>query len=206
MAYSYDQMTTALGKNVSRETFTRLERYAAHLLKWNPKINLVAKTTDAAELWERHIRDSLQLADHIPTHHRVLDLGSGGGLPGFVLACLGCDVTMVESDQRKCIFLEEAARICELPAARILNQRAEALAPEPYDTVTARALASLDQLLGYAQPHLGISSQCLFPKGERYRMEIEEARGHWQFDACEYPSLTNRNSVIIQITNLRQPA
>jgi len=198
-------MTPCL-QNVSRETKTRLDAYVAHLLKWNPKINLVAKDVTEQELWSRHIEDSLQLAPLIPSDHRILDLGSGGGLPGMVLACLGYDITMVESDTRKCIFLEEAIRLCGTPKARVIHSRIEQLPTGQFDTITARALASLPELLTYAQPQLGIKSQCLFPKGERYRMELEEARGRWQFDCVEHPSLTSSKSVILQLTHIGQAA
>ena len=190
--------------NVSRETFLRLEMYVAQLLKWNPKINLVAKHTQSQELWERHIKDSLQLIPLIPSHHRVLDLGSGGGFPGIVLACAGYDVTMVESDQRKCIFLEEVSRVCGLANTRIINARIEDIAPEPYDTITARALTSLSGLLTYAQPHLGISTQCIFPKGAHYRMEQEEAKTLWRYDVCEHQSITSSDGVILQITHIKR--
>lgn len=193
-------------QNVSRETFSRLETYVAHLQKWNPKINLVAKNVTEDEIWQRHILDSLQLSSYIPNHHRILDLGSGGGLPGIVLACQGYDITMVESDVRKCVFLEEACRLCGLDNARVLNARIEDIIPESYNTITARALAPLVILLGYAQPHLGINAQCLFPKGKQYRMELEEARGTWQFKAHEHQSLTSSESVILQLTHIGQAA
>ncbi len=192
-----------LGKNVSRETSEALHTYVTHLLKWNPKINLVGPSTEN-DIWNRHILDSLQLAKYIPDGHRILDLGSGAGLPGVPLAILGYDVTMVESDQRKSIFIQEALRLTGCSGhARILNQRIETLPPEKFDTISARALASLSELCAHAYPHLSENAQCLFPKGQTYRIECEEASAAWTWNSHEHLSASNSKSVILQLTHLR---
>lgn len=192
-----------LGLDVSRETFSLFASYVSLLLKWNPKINLIGPSTEY-DIWERHIIDSVQLAPLIPPSHRVLDLGSGAGLPGIPLAILGYDVTMVESDTRKSVFIQEAIRICGLgERARVVNARIEALPEGTYETISARALAPLSELCTHAYPHMGINAQCLFPKGERYRMELEDAKGAWEFNSHEHSSISNSQSVLLQLTELR---
>lgn len=198
-----DRIASLLGKNVSRETIASFATYVALLLKWNPTINLIGPSTEN-DIWERHIIDSLQLAQWIPESHRILDLGSGGGLPGIPLAILGYNVTMVESDQRKCIFLQEAIRTLGIgERTRILNTRIESLPEETYETISARALASLSELCAHAYPHMGINAQCLFPKGERYRMEIEDARMKWDFHSHEHSSASHSQSIVLQLTDLQ---
>lgn len=113
---------------VSRETHERLERFADLLVQWNAKINLVSPR-DIAQLWPRHIEDSLQLAELIPEGATITDLGSGGGFPGIILAiATGNPVTLIESDQRKCAFLREAGRICEAKVT-VIAKRIEAASP-----------------------------------------------------------------------------
>ena len=191
---------------VSRETIDLLDTYVALLLKWNPKVNLIGPST-ASDVWDRHILDSLQLAPLIPTTHRVLDMGSGAGLPGIPLAVLGYAVTMVESDTRKAIFIQEAIRACGLTdRVRVLPIRMEALNEEKFDTICARALAPLSELCAHAYPHLATNAQCLFPKGERYRIEKEDAAKSWQFNSHEHSSASHSQSVICQLTGVRPAA
>lgn len=183
--------------NVSRETMKRLERYADLLLKWNEKINLISA---ANALWPRHIEDSAQLFSLIPNPHiRLLDIGSGAGFPGLILAILGVsDVHLVESDARKCAFLREAARITETPIT-IHHTRVETLELPGIDIITARALAPLSELLALAKPHLQPHSFCLFPKGKNYSIEVEEARRQWRFEAIATPSKTAESAVILTL-------
>ena len=159
--------------NVSRETLERLERYAALLEKWNRAINLVARGS-LVDLWRRHMLDSAQLWPLLPVARerprRILDLGSGAGFPGLVLAIMGVpegsvEVHLVESDEKKATFLREAARIAEAPVT-LHVQRIESLAPFPVDAVTARACAPLPRLLDYAAPFLGnYRSGAVAPRG-----------------------------------------
>ena len=143
---------------VSRETLARFESYAALLKKWNPRINLVAEST-LADLWRRHFLDSAQLQALLPPAPEnrpleIVDLGSGAGFPGLVLAILGAGtVTLLESDQRKTTFLREAARLTNTEII-VINQRIEAISAIPADVVTARALAPLPRLLSLAAPFL----------------------------------------------------
>ncbi|WP_102223927.1 16S rRNA (guanine(527)-N(7))-methyltransferase RsmG [Acidimangrovimonas sediminis] len=194
-------------RDVSRETLGRLTTYAALLEKWNPAINLVARST-LGDLWSRHFLDSTQVFDLRPAETgRWVDLGSGGGFPGLVLAILAADeapdlrVILVESDQRKATFLRTAARetgvTVEVHASRI-----EDLAPLDADVVSARALAPLSPLLGLATPHLKAGGRGLFPKGATHDREIAEALASWSFEVQKYPSRTDPDSVILSIGDL----
>src|SRR5689334_23193896 len=150
---------------VSRETLARLKAYADLLADWNARHNLVAKST-LPDLWHRHFLDSAQLAPLIPPEARTLaDMGSGAGFPGLVLAVLRPElsVTLHEATTKKCAFLQAAADRMGIKVA-IRNGRLEDLVPQPFDVVTARALAPLPQLLSYAYPLTAPNSVCLFLK------------------------------------------
>ena len=160
--------------NVSRETTARLDAYAALLAKWNPAINLVARST-MTDFWTRHILDSAQLFDLAPPGARHwADLGSGAGLPGLVIAILAPErtldlrVTLIDSDQRKAAFLIAALRETGV-RAEVRAERIEDLAPLGADIITARALAPLPVLLAYAERHLSAGGAALFPKRRRSR-------------------------------------
>ena len=184
---------------VSRETLARLEAYAALLTRWSARINLIGHNT-IADLWRRHILDSAQLRSHLPdSAGNLIDLGSGAGLPGLVLAILGApDVELVEADSRKCAFLREAARITEV-AVTIRPCRIEAVPPHPVDVVTARACAPLDRLLDFAAPFLDPDSVCVFLKGERVEEELTLARKHWTMTASIYPSRSDPRGVVLRL-------
>ncbi len=201
-----------IAANVSRETMERLERYAALLEKWNRAINLVARGS-LADLWRRHMLDSAQLWPLLPPSQgrprRILDLGSGAGFPGLVLAILGTaeadtEVHLVEADKKKAAFLREAARIAEAPVT-LHVQRIESLAPFPVDAVTARACAPLPRLLDYAAPFLGLRQPGappavgLFLKGRDVDRELTEAREKWKIEAKLLPSRTDPAAKILQI-------
>jgi 16S rRNA (guanine527-N7)-methyltransferase len=157
---------------VSRETMDRLARYAEALLRWQSKINLVAPAT-LPDLWRRHMLDSAQLLPLLPAGaRRLIDLGSGAGFPGLVLAILGVpEVHLVEADARKCAFLREAARLTWADVT-IHTRRIEAMPPEPFDVVTARALAPLPKLLTLARRFAGPGTIFLFPKGRAVAEEL----------------------------------
>ena len=191
---------------VSRETLARLEAYAALLTRWSARINLIGHNT-IADLWRRHILDSAQLRSHLPdSAGNLIDLGSGAGLPGLVLAILGApDVELVEADSRKCAFLREAARITEV-AVTIRPCRIEAVPPHPVDVVTARACAPLDRLLDFAAPFLDPDSVCLFLKGERVEEELTLARKRWKMTASLCQSRSDPRGVILRLQQVaREP-
>jgi 16S rRNA (guanine527-N7)-methyltransferase len=151
--------------DVSRETLTRLETYAALLTKWTRRINLVSAAS-LPDLWHRHIADSAQLLAFRPPARLWLDLGSGAGFPGLVVAILTPDlhVRLVESDQRKCAFLRRVAEDTGT-TVDIVPCRIETLPPQSADVISARALAPLTQLLAHAEKHLAPDGIGLFPKG-----------------------------------------
>jgi 16S rRNA (guanine527-N7)-methyltransferase len=187
---------------VSRETLARLDAYLTLLEEWSMRINLVGRDT-LADPWRRHILDSAQLQPLVPDAARCLvDLGSGAGLPGLVLAILGLPgvetVALVEADSRKCAFLREAARITRSRVA-IHQARIEALPGRPFDVVTARALAPLDRLLGLAQPFLAASSLCLFLKGAQAGEELTLAGKAWKMTAASIESRSDPRGVVLQL-------
>jgi 16S rRNA (guanine527-N7)-methyltransferase len=190
---------------VSRETLDRLDRFVASLLTWEERINLIAPTT-IPEVWTRHVADSLQLLPLAPAARRWLDLGSGGGFPGVVIACglagvPGARVHLVESNGKKAAFLREAVRATGAPA--IVHQaRIEQMGTkldEKIEIVTARAVAPLNDLLGLAEPWMKKGAQALFPKGQDVGAELTEAAKYWSIQAALVPSKTDRNARIVQV-------
>jgi 16S rRNA (guanine527-N7)-methyltransferase len=192
--------------SVSRETLVRLEAYADLLTRWSARINLVGRDT-LADLWRRHILDSAQLHRFIPNSARnLIDLGSGAGLPGLVLAILGVPGgELVEADSRKAAFLREAARVAGVEVT-IRPCRIQAVPPHPVDVVTARACAPLDRLLDLAAPFLAPGTLCLFPKGERFNEELTLARKAWTMNVSVEQSLSDRRGVVLRLQQVaREP-
>lgn len=196
---------------VSRETVSRLETYAALLASWQRAVNLVAPST-IPDVWHRHFADSAQLLALAPPTGRWLDLGSGGGFPGMVLAILCAEhgaarVTLIESDQRKAAFLREVARATgvavDILCERIGKTPTQAMLA-PAEVVTARALAPLDVLLGLALPFCGPSTVCLFLKGRRSEAEIVEARRRWSFEASQVKSVTDPGGRILVVRRVKE--
>lgn len=193
---------------VSRETMNRLEIYVELLHKWQKTINLVSRD-GLVDLWRRHIFDSAQLANMIPVDRpiTILDMGSGAGFPGLVLAILALEqnrqwsVHLVESDSRKAAFLATVAR--ETGAAvTIHNKRLENLDPILADVVTARALAPLDKLLDYAVRFLAPQGQCLCLKGVGAEDELTAARKTWKMTVDRFPSRSGPTGVILRIREI----
>jgi 16S rRNA (guanine527-N7)-methyltransferase len=187
----------AAATGVSRETLARLEAYAALLVQWAPRINLVAAST-LPDLWRRHFLDSAQLWSLIPPEAQsLIDLGSGAGFPGLVLAIMGVPgVELVEADVRKSAFLREAARLTETPVT-IRNARIDSVVPHIVDVVTARGCAALDRLLPWAQRFIAPQTLCLFPKGERAAQELAAAERAWDMNVATLPSSTDPRGVIL---------
>ena len=195
--------------NVSRETFSRLEEYKASLLLWNRKINLISLNS-SEDVWFRHFLDSAQIFKSVTTvDAHLLDMGSGGGLPGLVLAIIAKEkqpslkITLVEADNRKAVFLKEVVRAQGLNSV-VISERVENLPVLGVDIVTARALASLSILLGYAHIHVKKGGKCLFLKGVSYSKEIDEALDCWSFNIKVDDSITNPGSAVLTITDLEQ--
>jgi 16S rRNA (guanine527-N7)-methyltransferase len=191
---------------VSRETLARLERHAALLRHWEKSINLVSSAS-LADLWRRHMLDSAQLADLLPPGARVLlDVGSGAGFPGLVLAIMGFpEVHLVEADGRKASFLAEALRAAALaPSTRVFLHRCrvEALAPFSVDVITARACAPLSKLLELIAPFLGVTTNCLLLKGERVEAELTAAAKGWKMKIERIPSRSDPRGVVLRIAHV----
>ena len=192
---------------VSRETLSKIHAYLAVLDDWRERINLIGPG-EGRHLWRRHVLDSLQLLEQIsPGDKLVADLGSGAGFPGLVLASAlgdraGAFVTLVEKSPRKSEFLKAAiARAC-LPA-RVLNLRIEEAPRDRFDVVTARALAPLPKLLGYAHDWLKPSGKALLMKGRDAVAELTMARESWTFDLSSRPSQSSPEGQILTVSALR---
>ncbi|PUB17176.1 16S rRNA (guanine(527)-N(7))-methyltransferase RsmG [Yoonia sediminilitoris] len=196
------------GVNVSRETFERLEDFSALVSKWTQKINLISPST-LPEIWERHVSDSAQLYRFSPDIvEKWVDIGSGGGFPGIVVAILAKEksprtvFTLIESDQRKVTFLRTAARELGLNA-HVLSDRIESATRQQANVVSARALTALSSMMPLVQRHLKSTGTALLHKGKRYATEVADARDSWRFDLEEHRSLTDPEGRILAIRNLR---
>jgi len=196
------ERAAGLSGGLSDVSIERLDRFARLVEKWNPSINVVAKST-IGNIWERHILDSIQLFRCAkPELENWLDLGSGGGFPGIVVAILAAEATpamrvsLVESDRRKGVFLSECIRQLGLSAV-VHPSRIEDLAPQNACVVSARALAPLDALCGYAVRHLRPGGICAFLKGAAVDAEIVDAQKVWRFDLERVASVTDSRSSIL---------
>ena len=197
------------GLKVSRETSARLEAYEALLLEWAGSVNLISRST-IPSIRERHILDSAQLYpiakdDEAPW----VDLGSGGGLPGIVLAILAAgdsktpEIHLVESDVRKATFLHHVVRELALPV-RIIRRRIEDIEPFQAGLITARALAPLPILLDLSSRFLGPSTRLLFPKGKRVDSELTAARADWHIEVEIIKSGTDPLGRILSLSNVER--
>ena len=189
--------------SASDDRMARLDAYLELLSQWQKRINLVGPST-LADPWRRHILDAAQLCEHIPrTARNLADLGSGAGVPGLVLAILGVpNVTLVEADKRKAVFLREAARVTGCTAVEIICERIEKLSISA-DVITARALAPLPKLLGLAVPRLAAGGRCLFLKGRDVERELTAAREIWTMRVDLVPSRTATEGRILVIEEVR---
>lgn len=192
---------------VSRETFEDLKGFEQDLRRWSTRINLVAPSTLSA-LWQRHVLDSAQLLPLAGANSRWLDIGSGGGFPGAVIAILlkerpGASITLVESNRKKAAFLASTLAAVKAPAIvlpiRVEEAWGRGLSPQ---VVTARALAPLSALLGLARPWLESGATGLFHKGRDYRSELVNSAADWRYDLVEHRSAIDEDSAILAISNL----
>lgn len=195
---------------VSRETEARLDRYVDLLMAWQAKTNLISPST-LPQLWTRHIADSLQLLDLAPSAQRWLDFGSGGGFPGVVLACAmaeheGASVQLVERNAKKAAFLREALRITGAAGSVILADIGDYVdsSQTPIDCVTARAVAPLHMLLGYAEPLVKQGAKALFLKGQDVESELTEATKYWNIEPILHPSRTGGHGWIVELRTIER--
>jgi 16S rRNA (guanine527-N7)-methyltransferase len=197
---------SSLGQNVSRETFSGLEIYAALLVKWQKAINLVSPDS-LKDLWRRHFLDSAQLLPLLPEgEDAITDFGSGGGFPGLVLAILTKrQVHLIESDARKCAFLREVAHAAGIgPRVTVHNKRFDQLQAWPAPAITARACANLGELLEHVAPFLAPETVCLFLKGAKADDELTEARRHWNMLLERRRSVTDSSGTILILKDLKR--
>lgn len=185
--------------DVSRETLDRLDRVISTLGEWRLKSNLIGPK-EWPQIWTRHVGDSFQLLDQLPETARVVDLGSGAGFPGLVIAAArpAGHVTMIETVGKKCAFLRAAIDAAGLSAS-VHQGRVEQAPPIPADFVTARAFAPLPELLEYASPWLCKGATGLFPKGERWNEELTSAQQRWIFAYQAIPSRSGGSGVILNV-------
>ena len=195
---------------VSRETEARLDRYVDLLLEWQAKTNLVAPST-LPNLWTRHIADSLQLLTIAPSAKVWADLGSGGGFPGVVLACAlaetpGAIIHLVERNAKKAAFLREALRVTNAPGKVHLADIGDSVdrITGPVDCVTARAVAPLHQLIGFAEPLVRHGAKALFLKGQDVEAELTEATKYWNIKPHLHSSRTGGHGWIVELDQIER--
>lgn len=201
-SFSADKAAALALTPVSRETEARLDAYVDLLVRWQAKTNLVATST-LPQLWTRHIADSLQLLPLAPRATVWVDLGSGGGFPGIVLACAlserpGAAVHLIERNTKKAAFLREALRITGAPGIIHVADIGDCVdsLPGPVDCVTARAVAPLHQLVGFAEPLAAQGTKALFLKGQDVEAELTEAAKYWNLEPRLHSSLTGQGWIV----------
>ena len=196
--------TADLGFAVPRETEDKLRAFVELLLRWNRRVNLVSAKS-AEDLWRRHVLDCLQLLTHLPPGSgTVLDIGSGAGFPGMVLAvATDREVTLVEADKRKAAFLVEAAARLGLDKVRVRAERVEGAVLPKTSLLTARALAPLPMLLRHAHALLSPGGVALFPKGRTAEEELTAASRDWIIRVERFPSRTDPSSTILRLSEIR---
>lgn len=192
--------------NVSPTVQSKLDTYVALLEEWQGKMNLVSDST-LPVVWTRHILDSAQIEQYLkPSDKVILDLGSGAGFPALVLAILdesNRTVHLVESDGKKCSFLQTVADACGLHVV-IHNERIEKMTVFKADVITARALAALDKLVGYAKPFIGEQTRCLFLKGKKADEELKLCAKKFVFTVEKHPSITSDEGRILCLTGVKK--
>jgi 16S rRNA (guanine527-N7)-methyltransferase len=192
-------------RDVSRETLEKLQAFESLVSQWSPRINLIS-SADLKNVWRRHIADSVQLVVLAEGSDDWADLGSGAGFPGLVVAICSAQkrhVTMVESDRRKCAFLSTVARQLDLNV-KIIGKRIEDTDSLGAAVLSARALAPLTRLLGYADAHMSSDGVALFPKGQSWKNELARAREVWLFDHDVVKSSTDSDAAILKIRNIKR--
>ena len=195
---------------VSRETMQKLEKFVAILCEWNEKMNLVSKNS-LSDVWVRHILDCVQLLKYIdPNTHNLVDIGSGAGFPGIVLAILMKEKMpevkffLVESIAKKTAYLKEVCARIGLDNVEIVNERVENAVFKDVDVITARAVAALDKLFDYAYPITKKKTKMIFPKGVSYGEELSSAKHRWNFKQIIHPNKYCEGGVILEIEELEK--
>lgn len=204
------RLDSGLGLDVSRETSEALKHFCDELLRWSRAINLVAETTHA-DAWSRHIVDSLQIVAELEGTRTWVDVGSGGGLPALPLAIVARErapqvhFVLVESDKRKAAFLKTQCHALQLNAT-VRNERVETIQAMDADVLSARAFAPLEVILKEAHRLLRPSGIAVLHKGRSSETELTRARAEWAFSCTQVPSIVEKDSVILRITDIKKKA
>lgn len=188
--------------NVSHETFDQICAYISIILKWNKKINLIAKSTED-NIIERHVLDSLKIITFIENAKNISDLGSGGGFPGIIIAIQkpSIFINLIESDKKKCAFLRNIAFHLNLKNVKIVEERVENITSIKSDVITSRAFASIKNSLDLLKG-INKNTTCLFIKGKKVLQEIQEAEKFWNFKYETFPKQENQLSYISKLYNI----
>jgi len=189
--------------NVSRETFLQLEQYVELLLKWNMHINLISSNS-AQHIWTRHILDSAQLIKYLDLNSTLMDVGSGSGLPGLIISILGVkEVHLVDSDLRKCVFLQEARKFSK-NTIKIHNCLFINANTANITNVTSRAFSNIDKFLENVNQKIAFNANILLLKGKSWKSELNEAERNWNFDYSVSQSITDELGVVVRIINIKR--
>jgi 16S rRNA (guanine527-N7)-methyltransferase len=198
-----ERLSAASGRDVSRETYDRLQRYVDLLLAENERQNLIAASS-VAELWERHILDGAQLLSLGERQGRWCDIGSGAGLPGLVIAILGGrPMTLIEPRRLRAEFLRQVIERLRLDRVTVADKKVQQVTGQ-FDVITARAVARLDRLLAMAWHLAHAETKWVLPKGESAKSELDEARSTWQGAFRLVPSRTHPTAAIIVAEHVRR--
>ena len=189
--------------NVSRETMEKIECYVNHLLEWQTRLNLIGNST-IGSIWSRHILDSLQLVTHIPRDFKTLiDIGTGAGLPGFVLAIYFADqskeVYLVDSNKKKCSFLDFVSVKCDVPVV-VLPERIESLSIKDKvraDIITARAFSSIENIINLSKPYTKRQTKYLLQRGATTKDELSKLNISSIVNIVYYKSILDEESYIL---------
>jgi 16S rRNA (guanine527-N7)-methyltransferase len=204
MTVSRETLAEISGVPVSRETFDKLSTYVDLLIAENDQQNLIAKTS-IPEIWTRHIADSLQLIGHAPDAKSWLDIGSGPGLPGLVIAiATGMPTLLVEPRRLRTAFLDRVVETLAMRDVRVVTAMLASVKPQPVDAITARAVASLDKLFAMTRPFSHPGTILVLPKGKSAAEEVETARQTWQGTIEIVPSRTDANAGIVVARDVRR--
>ena len=188
--------------SVSRETLVRLREFVHLLLRWQRSFNLVGSST-VVDIWRRHILDSAQIYQYLKPSGCLVDLGSGAGFPGMVLAIMGHPaVKLIESNGKKCAFLRNAAQTLDINA-EVIQCRIEDHKPTKRAAyITSRALAPLEKLLNYSEPIISPHGKCIFMKGTNVVSELTKAKKIWNMDVQKHVSMSSPRGVVLEISEL----